>query len=63
MPRLTKKQKAQFAEMKQRAENAERAVSNMDSFKFALIDFLREDMQSIAREECESLLDDAQISY
>jgi hypothetical protein len=63
MPRLTKKQKVQFAELKSRAERAERDASTIADFKYALVEFLRDDIVSIAREECESLLDDAQISY
>lgn len=63
MPRLTKQQRKQFADLKQRAERAERNAGTVDSFKYALLDFLRDDIESIAKEACEGILDDAQISY
>lgn len=63
MARLTKKQQKQFKELKERAESAERQLGALDSFKFSLIEFLRGDIESIARSECESLLDDASINY
>lgn len=63
MPRLTKKQRQQFADLKQRAEAAERVACGLDSFKFAILDFLRDDIESIAKEACEETLNDARISY
>lgn len=63
MARLTKKQKKQFAELKERAEKAERQVNGLDSFKFSLIEFLRDDIESISRETCEEILNDARINY
>jgi len=63
MARLTKKQKAQYHTLLARAEAAERTAKLVDDFKFALIEFLREDITLIAREEAEEILSDAHISY
>lgn len=63
MARLTKKQRAQFNGMKERAEKAERALAALDSFKFSLVEFMREDLEQIARDEAEEILSDAHISY